>query len=133
MAKKCVVGSQVQIKHKGVWYLAVVEKVKGSKCYVHYDRFDNTLDGWVNSRSVRTSKNAYSLGETVFVNWKGDWWPAEIHKLRRSKIKVHYKGHPNLWDEWVRPDQIRKFTDDVIFPEVKTQPSSKAFQLFGTG
>lgn len=117
-AKVCEVGKRVEVKQKGLWYLGIVEKVGKRKCYIRFDRYDQSWDGWFSTRSIRKPKSLYNIGETVFVKWKNDWWPAEVLNIRRNKYKIHYKGHSSLWDEWVMPDRISRYHEEVIHPQI---------------
>lgn len=49
----------------------------------------------------------YSLGDAVMVSWKSSWYPATVIQLGNHKVKIHYDGYQNNWDEWVGRERIR--------------------------
>jgi hypothetical protein len=50
----------------------------------------------------------FKAGDPVDVEWKGDWWKADVTKVRSGPVYyVHYVGWGNEWDEWVAPARIR--------------------------
>lgn len=62
------------------------------------------------SGTAETAKPAFTLGEEVFVEWKGSWWPAKITAMREGTepFKIHYDGYSASWDEWIGMARIRK-------------------------
>ena len=53
----------------------------------------------------------FKVGDPVDVEWKGDWWKAEVKKVRSGPVYyVHYVDWGNEWDEWVAPRRIRART-----------------------
>lgn len=54
---------------------------------------------------------AFKVGDPVDVEWKGDWWKAEVKRVRSGPAYyIHYAGWGNEWDEWVGPRRIRART-----------------------
>lgn len=51
----------------------------------------------------------FNVGDSVLVEWKGSWWPAQVIALREgnSPYKIHYDGYSKSWDEWVGDARIR--------------------------
>jgi hypothetical protein len=49
----------------------------------------------------------YQQGQPVLVFWQQRWYPATIMQHGGSKVKVHYDGYNNSWDEWVEGPRIR--------------------------
>lgn len=47
--------------------------------------------------------------EQAEVEWKGDWYKAEINDRRADKSYVHYVGYGNSYDEWVGLKRIRPY------------------------
>ena len=113
----CKVGEKTQVLWKSSWYPATVKKVKGNECFVHYDGYDNKWDEWVGPDRMKTAggkeqaaaggEQGYKKGDAVQVNWKGQWWPAQVIAVGKGKWKVHYDGYESSWDEWVGPDRIK--------------------------
>ncbi len=53
----------------------------------------------------------FKVGDAVDVEWKGDWWKAEVKRVRAGPVYyIHYVGWGNEWDEWVAPRRIRART-----------------------
>lgn len=48
-------------------------------------------------------------GERVEAEWQGRWWKARVLETDGERVRVHYVGWPNRWDEWVGPDRLRPF------------------------
>jgi len=49
----------------------------------------------------------YRLGDAVQVLWKGRWYAATVIQIGQNKVKIHYDGYGNNWDEWVGSNRIR--------------------------
>ncbi|MCI4624819.1 MAG: hypothetical protein L3V56_02545 [Candidatus Magnetoovum sp. WYHC-5] len=104
----CSVGEKVEVEWKGSWYPASVLDTSGSRCFIHYDGYDNSWDEWVGPGRVRYYNAAdFSQGESVLVKWKGHWYNAHVVKAKKNKFFIHYEGYDNSWDEWVGPDRIK--------------------------
>ena len=41
------------------------------------------------------------------VLWNGDWYRATVIEVGKSRVKVHYDGYDDTWDEWVDGTRIR--------------------------
>ena len=88
----CKVGNKADVLWKGTWYPAIVKKVKGNQCYIHYTGYGNNWDEWVGPDRIKAKGEAntasaanpadsapkYSVGDAVQVNWKGSWYPARV-------------------------------------------------------
>lgn len=49
-------------------------------------------------------------GQSVEVEWHGDWWPAHVVVVRSSfppTYAIHYDGYDDSWNEDVGLDRIR--------------------------
>jgi hypothetical protein len=83
-----------------------------------------------------TSQRTHRVGERVEVEWRGEWWPAEVLGLRGGKYRVHYTGWDSSWDEDVVPARIRKpragSAQAAKAVPVKTPPRSRAASPSGT-
>lgn len=58
----------------------------------------------------------YTVGEKVEVLWSGTWYAAEVIEARAGQYKIHYVDWASTFDEWVKPDRMRrvaKFSNDV--------------------
>ncbi len=52
-------------------------------------------------------KRAYDVGDKVLVEWEGEVYPAVILEIPGpGKVKVHYEGYGNEWDENVGTDRM---------------------------
>jgi CHAT domain-containing protein/Tfp pilus assembly protein PilF len=56
---------------------------------------------------VRAQEKVWKLNDHVEVEWKGDWYQAQIIQVQGNRYKVHYDGYENSWDEWVDNNRIR--------------------------
>lgn len=108
----CSIGDKVRVLWKGKWYPGTVKKVKGAKCYVNPDGFEDKWNQWVGSDRLKKITSKYEVGDTVYVHWNNKWWLSEIRKVRENSWKVHYKGQSDLYDEWVGPDRIKEYSED---------------------
>lgn len=50
----------------------------------------------------------YGLGDSVLVLWKQKWYVATVIRLGGEKVKIHYDGYEDSWDEWVDGARIRR-------------------------
>src|SRR2546426_76170 len=56
---------------------------------------------------VPAQERAWKPGDRVEVQWKGDWYQAELIEVKGNQYKVHYDGYASSWDEWVDNSRIR--------------------------
>lgn len=56
---------------------------------------------------VAAQETIWKPGERVEVQWKGDWYQAEVIEVKGNQYKVHYDGYASSWDEWVDNSRIR--------------------------
>lgn len=61
-------------------------------------------------RRVQAAKDAneYRPGESVQVNWRGDWWRATVLRAENGSYYITYPGYGSEWNEWVGSDRIRR-------------------------
>src|SRR6266480_1848577 len=52
-------------------------------------------------------EKAWKRGDRVEVQWKGDWYQAEVIEVKGNQYKIHYDGYDSSWDEWVDNSRIR--------------------------
>jgi hypothetical protein len=45
--------------------------------------------------------------QVLHVEWRGNWYPAEILNSSGSSNFIRYVGYGPEWDEWVSPDRMR--------------------------
>lgn len=64
-------------------------------------------------------KRAYDVGDHVLVEWEGKVYPAMILEVPGpGKIKVHYDGYDEIWDEVVGRSRIKGYVEgNVAIPE----------------
>lgn len=48
-------------------------------------------------------------GQRIEVLWKGKWFKAKSLAAEGDRLKVHYVGFQDAWDEWVSPDRVRPY------------------------
>jgi hypothetical protein len=76
---------------------------------VHYYGWEDADDEWVRRLQIRSSRSeVYGVGTMVEVNWKGQWYSAEVLKIDRGAHLIHYVGYDDSWDEWVTSKRIRR-------------------------
>jgi hypothetical protein len=68
------------------------------------------------SKEVQKDKSQstaiYNVGEEVSIQWSGSWYKGKILEFNNGKYKVSYDGWGSLYDEWVLPVRLRKFTNN---------------------
>jgi hypothetical protein len=52
--------------------------------------------------------------QKLFVQWKGQWYPAEILASSGRSNFIHYTGFDAQWDEWVTSERMRYSSDYSI-------------------
>src|SRR6266536_1727460 len=56
---------------------------------------------------VAAQERSWRQGDRVEVQWKGDWYQANVIEVKGNQYKVHYDGYASSWDEWVDNSRIR--------------------------
>lgn len=51
---------------------------------------------------------SFAVGEKIEVLWSGTWYKADVLEAKGGQYKIHYDGWASSWDEWVKPDRIRR-------------------------
>jgi hypothetical protein len=60
-------------------------------------------------------KRSYDVGDHVLVEWEGKVYPAMIVEVPGpGKIKVHYDGYDEIWDEVVPRSRIRGYVEGPV-------------------
>lgn len=60
-------------------------------------------------KPIVSSGNVYSVGDQVEVEWAGSWYNASILQiLTNGRVKVHYVGWSDSWDEVVPLNRVRR-------------------------
>jgi hypothetical protein len=62
---------------------------------------------------------AYDVGDHVLVDWEGSVYPAMIIEVPGpGKIRVHYEGYDEIWDETIPRSRIKGLVEGpVAIPE----------------
>ena len=103
------ISRRVEVKSEGDWYKARIIDARAASLKVHYYGWEDSDDEWVRLNQIRDlSSVQYGVGTTVEVNWKGQWYSAQILKVEGGTNLVHYVGYDNGWDEWVGAKRIRR-------------------------
>ncbi|MBW2455139.1 MAG: caspase family protein [Deltaproteobacteria bacterium] len=95
---------------KKIWP-AKVERADGSFHFISYPGWPPYWNEWITSRRIvgaAPAKGAIAKDAAVMVEWRGDWWPAQVLERKGNRYLIHYDGYEANWDEWVGPDRIRK-------------------------
>jgi hypothetical protein len=62
------------------------------------------------SIDVPPPQRGFHPGQSVEVEWHGDWWPAHILLVSTTfppTFSIHYDGYDDSWNEEVGLDRIR--------------------------
>ena len=58
--------------------------------------------------STSACRRAYDVGDHVLVEWEGEVYPAMIIDIPGpGKVKVHYDGYDEMWDEVVARSRLK--------------------------
>jgi RNA binding activity-knot of a chromodomain len=68
---------------------------------------------------VAGCSRAYDVGDHVMVEWEGNVYPAMIIEIPGpGKVKVHYDGYDEIWDETVPRSRVKgRVEGNVPMPE----------------
>jgi CHAT domain-containing protein/Tfp pilus assembly protein PilF len=56
---------------------------------------------------IAAQEKPWKPGDRVEVEWKGDWYQAQVIEVNANQYKIHYDGYASSWDEWVDHSRIR--------------------------
>jgi hypothetical protein len=60
-------------------------------------------------------KRSYDVGDHVLVEWEEDVYPAMIIEVPGpGKIKVHYDGYDDIWDEVIARNRIKGYVEGEV-------------------
>jgi hypothetical protein len=106
-------GSNVEVNWKGQWYPAKVLKQEDDLDFITYVGFDHHWDEWVGDDRIRPAEggpqpaNTSLAGKKVKVEWKGQWYEAEIRSASEGSYCIHYTGYEASWDECVPAARVQ--------------------------
>jgi hypothetical protein len=94
------------------WPAEILAQVDGRRAAIHYLGWGSEWDEIVGPERLayaidRSPKRA-RVGEQLYVEWQGSYWPARVVGLSGSAVRIHYEGWGDEWDEvvgagrWVR-------------------------------
>jgi hypothetical protein len=63
----------------------------------------------------------YKVGDVVEVEWHGFWFAADVLAVRKNKLRVHYRGWGDHWDEDVTLNRVRRGDPEEL--QKKTSPA----------
>src|SRR5207249_858814 len=98
-------GDEITVLWQNQPFKAKVVRVDGDFHFITYTGFDASWDEWVLSNRIVDGK--FGQVPAVQVEWKGDWYPAEVLKTEKEKYYIRYLGYDDSWNEWVGKDRIR--------------------------
>lgn len=103
------VGERVEAYSDDDWFKGYILEVRGNQYKIHYYGYDKDEDEWVNARNIRLPKaGKYAIGETVEVEWKNQWYPARVLRVKGGSSYISYLGYSEDWNEWVPSKRIRR-------------------------
>ncbi|MGC4119839.1 MAG: DUF1566 domain-containing protein [Myxococcales bacterium] len=70
------------------------------------------------------------VGDRLSVEWKGDWFAAQVLAVDGDKVRVRYDGYDESWDEWVGPERY-KAPATAAGPGTKAEPREAAKEASG--
>src|SRR2546425_12976556 len=73
---------------------------------------------------VPAQERAWKPGDRVEVQWKGDWYQANVIEVKGNQYKIHYDGYDNSWDEWVDNSRTRAAGIKPNKPDNTHQPAT---------
>ena len=73
---------------------------------------------------IRAQEQTWKVNDHVEVEWKGDWYQAQIIQVQGKQYKVHYDGYESSWDEWVDNNRIRAARVTESNPTTSTTQSA---------
>ena len=105
------IGERVEAYSQDGWYKGYIADIRADQYRIHYYGYDDSEDEWVTTRSIRSPKVVhYVIGEKVDVQWKKQWYPATVLRVKASSQLVKYAVYGNERNEWVSSARIRRRT-----------------------
>lgn len=103
------VGERVEAYSIDGWYKGYIADTANGKFKVHYYGYPEEDDEWVTAKMIRQPKVVrYAVGQKVEVEWKKEWYPAKILRVRGGSHYITYTGYGKEWNEWVSSKRIRR-------------------------
>ena len=96
----------------GNTYSLKILKVKGSRCYVTWPKWDASFNEWRKCSTIMVQQSGGSpikVGDTGTMVWKdGNTYTLTVRKVKGSKCYVKYKGWDSAHNEWVSCKKIQR-------------------------
>ena len=92
---------------KQMWDVRTVQQGHGAQTNPVQPLAANSNPAATAQAPVRTAALPYRLGDSVLALWKQSWYAATVIQMNGSKLKIHYDGYGNDWDEWVDGSRVR--------------------------
>ncbi len=109
-----VAGDSLFVEWGGSWWKATaITALPDGRTVIHYDGWSDDYDEVAKPKRIRTSLANLPLpskGDSVFVEWKGSWWPAKILVLNKGGCRIHYDGYGPEWDEDVGFSRVTRLS-----------------------
>lgn len=110
IGKAHAAGDAVFVEWGGSWWKAtVIAPLADGRSVIHYDGWSDDYDEVAKPRRLRTplvGQPTPVVGEAVFVEWDGSWWPAKVLKVGKGSHRITYDGYGPEWDEDVGPARL---------------------------
>lgn len=111
-------GDALYVEWGGSWWKATaLAPLPDGRTVIHYDGWSDDHDEIAKPRRIRTTlpvKAAPAVGESVFVEWKGSFWPTKVLKVSgtggQASYRVHYDGYGPEWDEDVTSSRLTRLS-----------------------
>src|SRR6266404_5990304 len=65
---------------------------------------------------------AYKVGDVVEVEWHGFWFAADVLVVQKNKLRVHYRGWADHWDEAVPLSRARRGDPEALKQKASPAP-----------
>ncbi len=104
------VGERLEVLWHEKWYRAQILDVDAHRVKVHYVKFADQWDEWVESERTRKFEPSQWAAETkveIRDRKVEKWYPGHIRRSWYGIYFVHYDEYLTEWDEWVTPDRVR--------------------------
>ena len=68
----------------------------------------------------------YKVGDKIEVQYNSTWYKAVVLEAKDDSYKIRYDGYSSSWDEWVKPERMRRPGETAASktqntPAIKTQ------------
>lgn len=114
VAKAHATGDALFVEWGGSWWRATaIAPLPDGRTVIHYDGWSEDYDEVAKPKRIRTplaNLPTPTVGESVFVEWKGSWWPAKVLKVSKGAYRIHYDGYGPEWDEDVTISRVTRLS-----------------------